>query len=641
MKESLGIAARHFRTPDNILDAIATAAIEAGLDEHEPWLLANLVRLTSEDGTEVVDARALLLACAIQLVFRRGSTVLPLNHLTEILQELCSQETSSTHALHDLIPQVVAAIATNALSPRLLGFAHSPTLAPMTPLILWKDALTTHQLFHFESNFSRAIAQRLATNQFATTTSTFSTSSTSSTTENSDETERTKDLNTEQQDAIRAATRHGLLLISGGPGTGKTTVVFSILQSLISQGLSLDEIALAAPTGKAAARLSESIQTRWGTHPPKAQTLHRLLGFSPSRNTFLFHANNPLPFRHVIVDESSMIDVFLMERLLAATPNSARLTLLGDADQLPSVAAGAVFSELIGVAPSVRLIMSYRMNPTDPAGSQILTIARRICAGEAQLCRPGQDFDEIPVVSFKQAQGVVRILVNVREPSFLELLRSWVGDLPIAECQTPLQLVNGSLDSDSENRLRQILMRHSTQKILCATRVGETGVDNVNAQARRFVTRRVTQAGSHRHDAVAAFLPGEPIMVKGNDYKNDIYNGDQGVVVRITEGDNDDSLAVAFLVGQQIRILPLPPIESNVEHAYAMTIHKSQGSEFDRVLLILPDEELAGCTRELLYTAATRARRLVGIIASPEILAATIQRKITRHSGLRHRLAGV
>lgn len=460
-------------------------------------------------------------------------------------------------------------------------------------------------------------------------------------------------LSPEQQAAVQRAAAAPLTLVSGGPGTGKTSIVVALLRTLVRAGVAPDDIALAAPTGKAAWRMGAAIRAgldrleeggeldpadaRLIEAVPEPMTLHRLLGYSPGLDRFRHHAGDPLDARAVIVDECSMIDVFLMERLAAAVRADARLVLLGDADQLPSVAAGAVFRDALDALPSMRLTTSYRMRADDPAGRAVLTVARRLNAGagveglraslddgstpwvevETPRALTGQGVEHLPV----DGAGLVRFLghwyrARVQGPPEIDALRtrSW----PRAE---------GRIDAEASAALDPLFRWLESARLLCLTRARDTGAHRTNERLHAFAAAHAGQPAERR------FLAGEPVMMLHNDYDRGLFNGDQGVVLWV-EADGRRQRAAVFPDLDGYRVHPLATLEAHLEHAYAMTVHKAQGSEFDRVAIILPDDDLPLSSRELLYTGVTRSRTGVVLVGPAARVAWAAAHPVTRFSGL-------
>lgn len=461
-------------------------------------------------------------------------------------------------------------------------------------------------------------------------------------------------LNEEQQEAVRRAARLPLTVVSGGPGTGKTQIVVSILRVLARLGVAPEAIALAAPTGKAAHRLRESIQKTLDSLDPPApedrpllegelepKTLHRLLGYRPSARRFRHHEENPLEEEVVIVDEASMIDLGLMDRLLRALRPDARLILLGDADQLPSVGAGAVFRDLVPLGASsvedprrgasIRLLQSYRMDPKDPAGRAILLAAQGIRQGESGAAEAIVARKSAGDLLFEGVEGVpAEELLTFCERWYRERLASWeeYGRL----IRRAWQAEEGRFEE--EESLRLLFAHYERSRILCLTRVLETGSDAVNARLHRI---HVEAIGGEPGARVA---PGEPLMMQRNDYARGLYNGDQGIALWVRERVyGRASLRAVFPVGEGYRSFPLD-LASGFETSWAMTVHKSQGSEFDAAALILPAAEIPLLTREALYTALTRARHSVVVVGDPSIFARGIARPLERETGLVERLLG-
>jgi exodeoxyribonuclease V alpha subunit len=445
----------------------------------------------------------------------------------------------------------------------------------------------------------------------------------------------------EQQAAVAAALGRTLTVISGGPGTGKTTIAVHIARGLVRLGVPLGGLALAAPTGKAANRLQESLraglaalagdadQALLAACPP-AQTLHRLLGWS--RGSFLHHENNRLSARALIVDEGSMIDLFLMDRLLRSLRDDAVLVVLGDADQLPSIEAGAVFRDLNSLA--VRLTRGFRMDKADTGGRRIAEMAAALRQGQTDEL-PSL-LDERPRANAVNFTGVEIVPAGERRA----LLEGWHARLLEAPdwqalCAHEYEFGPAGFSDADSARLGQLHTKMQSSRILCVTRERPTGVREIN----RLL-----------HDRHAQGRPelsvGEPVMIVHNDYDRGLWNGDQGLVVSVREAGRSPRPMAVFRVaasaeGEGARWLAFDPdvLGESLQLAFALTVHKAQGSEHEHVLLILPDGPLPLCSRELLYTAVTRARKAVTVCGSLPTLAAGAIHTLTRSSGLAEKLA--
>lgn len=444
-----------------------------------------------------------------------------------------------------------------------------------------------------------------------------------------------------QRVAAALAVLRPFAVISGGPGTGKTRTVTSILALLLDQaGATPLRIALAAPTGKAAARLTESIRqakTRLPLGPEileaipeEALTLHRLLGFRPGRANPRHGPKDPLHLDLLVVDEASMVDLPLMSRLLQALPPRARLILLGDKDQLASVEAGMVLGDICGRGAPIRyspelcqvlgevagvelepvreprpaiadhilvLQRSWRFSPASGIGA----LARAVNQGDAEAAAAVLD---------DPAQGDVN-----REDPAPEVLARLVAD----ELVTAHRAVLAAADP------AEALAVFGRLRVLCAVREGPFGVVALN----RRIEQALVQAGVIAR--AGEVYAGRPVMVTVNEHAQRLYNGDLGLI--LPDPDAGGALRVFFETAEGCRrLLPsrLPPHET----VYAMTVHKSQGSEHDRVILVLPKAESRVLTRELLYTGVTRARSSVTLVASAERLVEAVARPVQRATGL-------
>jgi len=459
-------------------------------------------------------------------------------------------------------------------------------------------------------------------------------------------------LSDEQVYAVRRAVADQLVFISGGPGTGKTSIVVAILRTMARLGVDPAAVAMAAPTGKAAWRMGSSVAAGLSaiespssadialmTSLPAARTLHRLLEYAPKADRFGRGEEVHLEESVVVIDETSMVDVYMMQRLLAASGPKTRLVFLGDADQLPSVAAGAIFRDAVSGLRERQVVLtqSFRMSPTDPAGAAILHVANAMNAGRTDwLADPtmlSQQVVEVPADS-PRIQGVG--LISCTTDALDGFLTAWFDehvrgpqlDAARGHVFEPIDAVF----SPREHEYLDALFDHTGQaRLLCATRIAPEGTVAINR---------------HLHHAMAAamgsptatpFLPGEPILMLHNDYRRQIFNGDQGVVIRLRRG-GQHQLGAVFPGREGPRVFALDPLLDRVEHCYAMTIHKSQGSEFNHVGLLLPRAPMPLMSRELLYTGVTRSRASVNLVGPRDVLVDAIVSPLRRTSGLSDRL---
>ena len=451
-----------------------------------------------------------------------------------------------------------------------------------------------------------------------------------------------------QMVAAFAAVRRRLCIISGGPGTGKTRTVVVVLALLLEQNPAM-RIALAAPTGKAAARLQEAVKNARATLPcqqatkdllpGEASTIHRLLGSIPDSAYFRHNAENPLPFDAVVVDEASMVDLALMAKLVAAIPLSGRLILLGDKDQLASVEAGAVLADLCNGGEQRRCSSQFKEEfdalsdqklPSGPASGGVSELAD--CIVELRRNYRFGEKSSIHRLSRAVNLGEVESAFDVLRES-----KSATGSSVSWNTLPSPAALKGALKPHVLLRYREYLQAANPRealnafgrfRILCAVRKGPYGVENLN----RLVEEILTEAGLI--NASGRFYAGRPVMVVRNDYNLKLFNGDIGFV-RMNE---KNELRACFAGPDQILREVMPLRLSEHETAYAMTVHKSQGSEFERVLLILPRDDSTVLTRELIYTGLTRASAEVELWADPEIFVTAVRRKIARRSGLREAL---
>jgi exodeoxyribonuclease V alpha subunit len=460
-------------------------------------------------------------------------------------------------------------------------------------------------------------------------------------------------LSEEQRAAIECAVREPLTIISGGPGTGKTSIVLAILRVLAGVGVNPMQIALAAPTGKAAYRIGESIRERQADESGQLSlfeghseptTLHRLLGYSPTRRRFRYHRNNPLDARVVIVDEGSMVDLGLMSRLLDALRPDARLILLGDADQLPSVSAGTVFRDLLPPANEpgaplarncVRLTRSFRANEEAGNGRAIVRLAKAINLGKKDVLAPSEG--EIALTRRDSADELEFAGTEWldQESAIGAFLERWYStqicaesDIRDLENRAFTSLEDGFMPADCDT-IRRIVENVARARVLCITRVLDSGSQRMNSVLHRRVAHDREIAGDRDR-----FIAGEPVMVLRNDYARTLFNGDQGVVLRVRRAGLEPTLMAVFPRRDNFVPFPIDALGNHLELCYAMTVHKAQGSEFDSVAVIMPKNDIPIMTREILYTAVSRARKSVILVGSKTVIEAGLARKVERYSGV-------
>jgi exodeoxyribonuclease V alpha subunit len=450
-----------------------------------------------------------------------------------------------------------------------------------------------------------------------------------------------------QVDAIRAALTVSLLIISGGPGTGKTSLLVNILRALVRTGTDPSRIMLAAPTGRAAQRMSETLASSLATvTAPEssdmqlvrltASTLHKLLVYRSRTGGFLYGERRFIPADVIVVDEVSMIDVVMMNRLFQAIePGRTRVILIGDKDQLPSVEAGSVLADMRPAVGSAFANHFVELRNVYRSVGQLLELAQAINGGRPVSLKPigfdraltmeagrwafvtagdgnmmSRHIDRWTLYQYVQKN-------NENEDSYVDLVRQLI------------RLATGP-DSMASARRSELINRlfsfaHKC-RILTVLRHGRTGARWVNDRIVAGLRQILDPGGSPSQ----LLFNGALIMITRNDYKRSLFNGDVGIVM----GQSDGMYQVYFKRADEIVVFPASAL-TDWDLAFAMTVHKSQGSEFDDTLLVLPqDPEHRLLTREIIYTAATRASRRLIVYGSVAAFQTALRRKIERQSGV-------
>lgn len=538
-----------------------------------------------------------LVCVAIALVSRAhslGHSCLPLDKFDELLIEASS---SPMPAMPDAIEFFEALRASDWVGDKQ---------ASHCVLVLEANTIALKRYWDYENRLANVLRQRLAAevkpmseNMQKRWADLFS-----------------NDLVSMQAVAASRACETGFFLLTGGPGTGKTATIgrlLKLLQDQAAEKATRLRVALAAPTGKAATRLSESLRATLGTDEmnspkntelPEAKTLHRLLGSKPNSVQFQHDARHPLPLDVLIVDEASMIDLPLMCKLLEALPQSTRLILVGDPDQLPSVETGNVLRaccDAIEQHPDaarhrVHLDRVYRQD----AGSDIGVAARAVLAGDSESF--------VENLQQENYRGLHWQSNNARD---LEKIIQ-------TQALSHYQKIQQATSLEQANKLGKEF------RVLCAAR--ETGAGSIAIN--RFIGERL------RKKSGSDFYPGRLCLVTENTAREQLFNGDVG----LCWPDEDGVMRVWVETASGLKAWHPANFPAH-EDAFAITVHKAQGSEFERILLVLPDAGHRVLSRELLYTGITRARRQIVLLANQDSLRAAISRQNLRWSRLAQRLS--
>lgn len=436
-------------------------------------------------------------------------------------------------------------------------------------------------------------------------------------------------LDEHQREMIRRAAVRRIFWVSGGPGTGKTTCIHGLLHALGRLRIAAERVAIAAPTGKAAFRVTASLRrmAKSGTGPfddaicsgsLEALTLHRLLEYRPETDSFGRHEGNPLDLDAVIVDESSMVDMPLLHALLRALPVDAALIFVGDPDQLPAVGQGAPFQIAWEQGFSCRPEFFFRLERNYRAQQALFSDMER-------LMKQDETLQWISPTLHSRSEGIS--LCNINNDSdfmdfveyiFQENYNESYWDLALERHVMPD--AEAPVQDPAMAHLVQLVERAQACPVLCAVHEGLRGTRRVNG----FMQRRHPVGG-------ADLQPGEPVMVQINDYARGLFNGDFGVVADLESKGRPVRCAV-FKAGDRLRAFELTNLQ--VERAWAFSVHKSQGSEYDRVVFVMPDAPSGILTRELVYTALTRARRFVRVAGDPASMFRALRTVVRRRSRL-------
>ncbi|PKF63587.1 exodeoxyribonuclease V subunit alpha [Psychromonas sp. psych-6C06] len=446
-------------------------------------------------------------------------------------------------------------------------------------------------------------------------------------------------------------------VISGGPGTGKTTTVTKLLALLLQVREDLN-IKMVAPTGKAAARLTESItnalndlhvaQSIKDKIPTQASTIHRLLGVKTNSNHFRHDENKRLHLDLLLVDEASMVDLPLMAKLLMALPEHARLILLGDKDQLASVEAGAVLGDICAFIDSgysaQKAQQLVEMTGFDSLSRQThspSSMADKLC-----LLRKSYRFDQYSGIGYlasainqgkanrKQVLALCEQYEDLHHYANNETSQPLLDKMIVDGYATYLKNLQ-PIGADNRVLAKQLLKQFNEFKILCAIREGEWGIMGLNQRAETVLSDAgLIKVDSSSDQFVHSWYVGRPVMITQNNYHLGLYNGDIGLCLL----DDSGQLRVYFQMADGDVYDFQPSRLPSHETVYAMTVHKSQGSEFNHTVLALPQTAVPVVTRELIYTGITRAKKQLTLFSDLSLMARAIKNKTQRHSRLVERL---
>ena len=578
-------------------------------------------RVAALSGEPVTDHELIATALAVRAV-RHGSTCVELDRIGEITAD--PDEVADDGPVELPWPDPADLATSLRSSPLVTGCASGP----LRPLALADSSdgplLYLRKYFRQEQSIRTILDERAATRPDVDPAALTAALDEAFGPTSSDEYDR-------QRTAGTLAATSWTTVLAGGPGTGKTYTVARIL-AVMERLLGRDvRIGLCAPTGRAAAQLQAAIDEYRGTGAlsvePKAVTVHRLLGSFPD-GTFRRGRDNRLPFDVVVVDETSMLAVSMMSRLLESLRADTRFILVGDPHQLASVDAGAVLADLTDRTDGAETGSPVFAQAADPAGGDFTEDEQAaLHRGVITLTRGhrygGQIGRVAEAINAGDADRVLEIIaeggdehgrVELIDPSDDAVVRTAV-----------LDWLDGMRAAARAGQATEALTALGTHRVLCAHREGPAGVGGWS----RSITGWLAERSGSSFNPYERYA-GEPLLVNKNDPAIGVYNGDSGVVV----ADGEDGLTVAFGRGSQVRTIH-PSRLADTSTVYAMTIHRSQGSQFSGVTVVLPDAGSELLTRELLYTAVTRAQDVVYIVGTADELRAAVDRRVRRASGLR------
>jgi exodeoxyribonuclease V alpha subunit len=551
--------------------------------------VGKLLQSQSEKSTSRVDLAGSLVSWAL----RQGHVCLD----PELLK--------SVEFANSLSPELIEDIWQELQTSSLVGSASEST----RPLILSKSGkLYFHRYWHYEQGLIQSIQDRLHTKPLSGEALDNPTLSS---------------LGKDQKKAVHLASQSTFTMISGGPGTGKTTTVIYLLAHLVQEAKGNElKIALAAPTGKAAQRLQDSISSglaslSWkedikAAIPQEATTLHRLLGYKHHSSRFVHNRELPLDFDVVVVDEASMLDLLMFSKLLDALKPETRLILLGDSHQLSSVEAGSIFGDLVTAGISNSRLGSHVIELTENFRfgneSNLFLACEQIKRGESE--KAWQTISQDPAdIIMRKLPSPAKLTAEL-EKHFSPIYRE------ITASNDPIHAI-------------QLL---ETNCLLTPLRKGSYGVEGLNETLETIIRR------THFLRRSGRYFPGQPIIITENSYTHELFNGDIGVI--LTNPDNPDELFAYFRDTDKkgIRRFPLSALPAS-ESAFALTVHKSQGSEYQQVVFIIPPGETPLLSRELIYTAISRSRKSVEIWGDEQSFKNGVLKQTQRTSGILDYLA--
>ncbi|WNO62112.1 exodeoxyribonuclease V subunit alpha [Rheinheimera sp. MMS21-TC3] len=632
------------------------------------WLRALDAQLPLTLNQVVAEPQPLVwLLCALLChQYGRGHSCILLQDLITNPDSLLSLPPQNQYAqfFSDRPSHILAAISLSDIE-QALASSHWLKQDEISPLVLADNRLYLHRLYQAEQIVKQQISQRVQQQISLSPVLKQRIEQLFPSAEPSQDGSRETDW---QKLACAMALQRHFAIITGGPGTGKTTTVVKLLALIQHSATELTEpeqagsqraltIKLAAPTGKAAVRLTESISGAISKLPAQMQagiptevvTLHRLLGAMPNRRQFKHNAEQPLALDVLVVDEASMVDLEMMAALLQALPSHARLILLGDKDQLASVEAGSVLgdlcrgAELGGYLPqTLSLLAPFSATDLSPwqgngtvlnqatvmlrkshrfdANSGIGQLAFAVNRGETSAGNLFNQYTDIQLLAGNKLESLKPVVVAGYR-HYLQLVQQQ-SSYSASTASSDIR------DSDSSNNIwaKAVLAAYSQFQLLCALRSGDWGIEGLNQQISRWLMAEGLL------DCSQQWYNGRPIMMQRNNYSLGLMNGDIGITLLDA---SSGKLRVVFQLADGSLKWVLPSRLTDIETVFAMTVHKSQGSEFSHCCLVLPPDNSPILSRELLYTGITRAKKQFTLLCGDsQILAQTITKRVSRSSGL-------